>query len=70
MYTLLITVGGQTLILFMHLFTHPAEVWSYIVGWLSYVSYQGAYTHTMTIFSFCNVDDVSWGTKGATDNTG
>jgi|JI61114C2RNA_FD_contig_71_2041390_length_1908_multi_2_in_0_out_0_4 hypothetical protein len=24
----------------------------------------------MIIFSFCNVDDVSWGTKGATDDSG
>jgi chitin synthase len=54
----------------MHLFTHPIEVWTYLKGWLSYVSYQGVYTHTMVIFSFCNVDDVSWGTKGATDNSG
>jgi hypothetical protein len=50
--------------------THCKELWAYLKGWVSYVSYQGVYTHTMTIFGFCNVDDVSWGTKGATDNSG
>lgn len=33
-------------------------------NWLSYISYSGAYTQTMVIHAFCNVDDVSWGTKG------
>jgi cellulose synthase/poly-beta-1,6-N-acetylglucosamine synthase-like glycosyltransferase len=27
--------------------------------------YMGAYSQTMVIHGFCNVDDVSWGTKGA-----
>lgn len=26
--------------------------------------YQGAYSHVMLIYAFCNVDNVSWGTKG------
>lgn len=31
---------------------------------LSYLYYQAAYTHTFVIYAFCNVDDVTWGTKG------
>ena len=31
---------------------------------ISYLYYQGAYMHTLVIYSFCNIDDVSWGTKG------
>lgn len=31
---------------------------------LSYLAYQGAYSHVMVIYAFCNVDNVSWGTKG------
>lgn len=30
----------------------------------SYLAYQGAYSHVMVIYAFCNVDNVSWGTKG------
>ena len=28
------------------------------------------YTHTMPIFSICNVDDISWGTKGSVEKEG
>ena len=31
---------------------------------MSYLAYQGAYSHVMLIYAFCNVDNVSWGTKG------
>lgn len=36
----------------------------------TFLYYTGAYTHTLLIYSFCNIDDVSWGTKGSTDNEG
>lgn len=29
------------------------------------MAYTGAYSQTMVIHAFCNVDDVSWGTKGS-----
>jgi len=29
--------------------------------------FTGAYAQTMVVHGFCNIDDVSWGTKGATD---
>lgn len=65
---LVANAAAKLIVLLMHLPSHPREVWAYIWGWVSYLSYQGVYTHTMVIFSFCNVDDVSWGTKGATDS--
>ena len=34
------------------------------------MSFQGAYSQTMVIYGMCNVDDVSWGTKGATGSGG
>ena len=34
---------------------------------ISYIMFTGAYAQTMVIHGFCNIDDVSWGTKGATD---
>ncbi len=30
-----------------------------------YLYYSPAYLHTLLIFAFCNVDDLSWGTKGS-----
>ncbi len=27
-------------------------------------------TLTLLIYAFCNIDDLSWGTKGATENSG
>jgi cellulose synthase/poly-beta-1,6-N-acetylglucosamine synthase-like glycosyltransferase len=30
-----------------------------------YLYYSPAYIHTLLIFAFCNVDDLSWGTKGS-----
>lgn len=50
---------------FMHLPTHPKFVWRILVDTLSYIAYTGAYSQTMVIHAFCNVDDVSWGTKGS-----
>ena len=35
-----------------------------LVDVISYLAYQGAYSHVMLIYAFCNVDNVSWGTKG------
>jgi chitin synthase len=33
-----------------------------------YIYYSPAYMHTLLIFAFCNVDDLSWGTKGSDQN--
>lgn len=52
------------MVVFLHLFTHPGFVWRLIVDAISYLVFQGAYSHVMVIFAFCNIDDVSWGTKG------
>lgn len=59
-----LNVGCFFFIVFIHLFTHPYFVWRIMVDAMSYLVYQGAYSHVMVIYSFCNVDDVSWGTKG------
>jgi chitin synthase len=59
-----LNVGCYIFIVFIHLFTHPTFVFRIIVDAMSYLAYQGAYSHVMVIYSFCNIDDVSWGTKG------
>jgi len=57
-------------IVFMHMPTHCGFVWRLIKDQISYLSYQGAYAQTMVSHAFCNVDDVSWGTKGSTAQHG
>lgn len=47
-----------------HVCTHFKFLFRMLVDAISYFSYQGAYSHVMLIYSFCNVDNVSWGTKG------
>jgi chitin synthase len=59
-----INVGSYIIIALIHLPTHPSFVFKLLCDSLSYLGYQGAYSHVMVIYGFCNVDDVSWGTKG------
>ena len=62
---LIINVASNALVILMHLCTHPRFVWKLLMDSMSYLSYQGAYSQVMVAHSFCNVDDVSWGTKGS-----
>jgi chitin synthase len=48
----------------VHLPTHFIFVMKLLANAISYLAYQGAYSHVMLIYAFCNVDNVSWGTKG------
>ncbi len=65
-----INVGGLFLLIFMHFFTHPRLVFRLLCDTFSYWYYQGAYMQTLVAHAFCNVDDVSWGTKGSTGKHG
>lgn len=65
-----INIGGYFLIIILHVFTHPKLVWRLLIDTFSYWFYQGAYSQTMVAHAFCNVDDVSWGTKGSTSQHG
>jgi hypothetical protein len=65
-----INVGSTFLIIIVHIFTHPKFVFKLLWDTASYMSFQGAYSQTMVIYGMCNVDDVSWGTKGATGSGG
>lgn len=59
-----LNVGCYIFIVLLHLFTHPSFVCRILIDSISYLVFQGAYSHVMVIYSFCNIDDVSWGTKG------
>ena len=60
-----IIFGSFIFILFIHIPTHLKFVCKLIINTPSYIAYTGAYSQTMVIHSFCNIDDVSWGTKGS-----
>ena len=64
-----LNVGCYILIGLIHLPTHPKFVWRLVVDAFSYLAFQGAYSHILVIYSFCNIDDVSWGTKGVKSMT-
>lgn len=42
----------------------PARVWDIFRSTVSYIYYSATYFQTLVTFSFCNIDDVTWGTKG------
>lgn len=65
---LILNVSCSFLILFVHVCTHFKNVCSIFANLASYTFYSGAYSQTMVIHAFCNVDDVSWGTKGSTSS--
>jgi len=39
---------------------HPYRVWDVLRSLPSYIYYQTCYMHTLVIFAFCHVDDVTW----------
>jgi len=61
-----INLGVFYIVVFMHMPSHCGFVIRLFKDQISYLSYQGAYAQTMVAHAFCNVDDVSWGTKGST----
>lgn len=62
----ILNLGFIVLLYIVHIPTHCKFVCKLIADQISYMAYTGAYSQTMVIHSFCNVDDVSWGTKGST----
>ena len=60
----MVNIFGYIIIAIIHLPTHCIFVFKLLIDSLSYLAYQGAYSHVMLIYAFSNVDNVSWGTKG------
>lgn len=59
-----INILAYIIIALIHVPTHFYFCFRLLIDVLSYLAYQGAYSHVMLIYAFCNVDNVSWGTKG------
>lgn len=66
----ILNLGIFFIIVTLNAFIHPKEALKLLINTPSYISYQASYTITMIIHAFCNVDDVSWGTKGASGHGG
>lgn len=45
-----------------------SRVWDVLSSVFAYLVYAATYFHTLVIFAFCNIDDVTWGTKGVNDS--
>ncbi|KAL4476141.1 hypothetical protein ABPG74_009874 [Tetrahymena malaccensis] len=60
--------GSFFVSLFIHLLFQPFIAWNIFISFMSYWIYSPIYNHILLIFSFCNIDDVTWGTKGLTDS--
>ncbi|KAL4468654.1 hypothetical protein ABPG74_005157 [Tetrahymena malaccensis] len=64
-----LNTGLFTLILFFHGIFQPKVLWVFLKSYFPYVLYSPVYQIYLTIFSFCNLDDVTWGTKGLQNST-
>ncbi|EAR90454.2 chitin synthase (macronuclear) [Tetrahymena thermophila SB210] len=66
---LIFNMGLILLILFFHTIFQPKILWLFVKSYFSYILYSPVYQIYLTIFSFCNLDDVTWGTKGLQNST-
>jgi len=66
--TLALNYGGMAVSILVHIL-QPSLVWDIIRSSLSYFLYSPVYNHMMMAFAFCNIDDLTWGTKGLTSDS-
>ncbi|KAL4466748.1 hypothetical protein ABPG74_010345 [Tetrahymena malaccensis] len=59
--------GSFLVSLVIHFFFQPFIAWNILISFISYWIYSPIYNHILLIYAFCNIDDVTWGTKGLTD---
>lgn len=62
-----VTIAGHALPVLLNPCKKLEKIWELLVSTPSYLFYMPTYIHMLIIFSFCRIDDLSWGTKG--DNT-
>lgn len=66
---MLIGVGATYFLYFLSSLVH-FDPWHCITSILQYMLLLPTYTHIFMIYSFCNLHDVTWGTKGADKEEG
>ncbi|KAL4468650.1 hypothetical protein ABPG74_005153 [Tetrahymena malaccensis] len=66
---IIINTGYFLIIMGFHLLFQPKLVWLAFKSYLSFQFYAPVYQVFLSIYSFCNLDDVTWGTKGLQSST-
>ncbi|KAL4500529.1 hypothetical protein ABPG72_002953 [Tetrahymena utriculariae] len=66
---ILINTGFFFIIMAFHFIFQPKLVWLAFKSYLSFTFYAPVYQIFLSIYSFCNLDDVTWGTKGLQSST-
>lgn len=62
----LIVATGLTYVLYFVALFMYLEPWHMFTSFLQYLLLSPSYVNVLNIYAFCNIDDVSWGTKGDT----
>ena len=47
---------------------NPSKICVLLESLISYLFYTTTYNHIFLAYSYCNIDDCSWGTKGLNEN--
>ncbi|CAD8184804.1 unnamed protein product [Paramecium octaurelia] len=64
-----VSIGSIILPILSSICLLPQNIFNAALTMIPYFYYQPTYMHLFVIYSFCRIDDLSWGTKGLT-NTG
>lgn len=51
------------------MFYYKRVIFHILLNIFDYIYYSPSYMHTLLIFAFCNVHDMSWGTKGSNEDS-
>ncbi|CAN3366124.1 chitin synthase 2 [Diutina catenulata] len=62
----LIVATGSTYCLYFVASFMYLEPWHMFTSFIQYILLSPSYVNVLNIYAFCNIDDVSWGTKGDT----
>ncbi|OBA20938.1 hypothetical protein METBIDRAFT_42164 [Metschnikowia bicuspidata var. bicuspidata NRRL YB-4993] len=65
---LVVATSSTYLLYFVASFLY-LEPWHMFTSFIQYLLLSPAYVNVLNIYAFCNIDDVSWGTKGDTGAT-
>lgn len=64
-YMVYVTVLAHAIPVLMNPCKKLTKIWELLVCTFSFLFYMPTYIHMFIIFSFCRIDDLSWGTKGS-----
>ncbi len=62
-FSVVIVILSQTLPLLLH---YPINFLKLFIGFMCYLFMIPTYVNMLTIYAYCNTNDISWGTKGLT----